>query len=79
MGSIWTQTASYDRWLLIEKAACKAWSDEGLIPESDLEKLSKSKYDISILDEVLKDTKHTQQLLCNFGIHQNYCYLKLIV
>jgi|TARA_B100001750_G_scaffold236293_1_gene239927 adenylosuccinate lyase len=58
MGSIWTQTASYDRWLLIEKAACKAWSDEGLIPESDLEKLSKSKYDISILDEVLKDTKH---------------------
>ena len=58
MGSIWTQTASYDRWLLIEKAACKAWSDEGLIPESDLEKLSKTKYDISILDEVLKDTKH---------------------
>ena len=43
---------------MIEKAACKAWSDEGLIPESDLEKLSKSKYDISILDEVLKDTKH---------------------
>ena len=58
MGSIWTQTASYDRWLLIEKAACKAWSDEGLIPKSDLEKLSKSTYDISILDEVLKDTKH---------------------
>ena len=58
MGSIWTQTASYDRWLLIEKAACKAWSDEGLIPKTDLEKLSKSKYDISILDEVLKATKH---------------------
>lgn len=58
MGVIWTQTASYDRWLLIEKAACKAWSDEGLIPKEDLEKLSKATYDISILDEVLKDTKH---------------------
>ena len=58
MGVIWTQTASYDRWLLIEKAACKAWSDEGLIPKTDLEKLSKATYDISILDEVLKDTKH---------------------
>ena len=58
MGVIWTQTASYDRWLLIEKAACKAWSDEGLIPKTDLEKLSKATYDISIFDEVLKDTKH---------------------
>jgi len=58
MGAIWTQTASYDRWLSIEKAACEAWCVEGLIPKTDLEKLSKATYDIAILDDVLKETKH---------------------
>ncbi len=58
MGALWTQEASYDRWLLIEIAAVEAWTIEGLIPSDDLEKLCRAKHSVSRLNEVLQDTKH---------------------
>ena len=58
MGGLWTQQASYDRWLQIEIAVAEAWSVEGLIPESDLAKIRTATYDIDRLNEFLERTKH---------------------
>jgi adenylosuccinate lyase len=58
MGALWTQEASYDRWLLIEIAATQAWAVEGLVPESDSEKVAGAAYDVDRLNEVLRETKH---------------------
>ena len=58
MGALWTQEASYDRWLLIEVAATKAWAVEGLVPQSDADKVASAAYDVHRLNEVLTKTKH---------------------
>ena len=58
MGALWTQEASYDRWLQIEIAAAEAWAAEGLIGESDLEKIRAASYDIDVLSSVLERTRH---------------------
>ena len=58
MGALWTQEASYDRWLLIEIAATQAWATEGLVPEADSEKVASAAYDVDRLNEVLTKTKH---------------------
>ena len=58
MGALWTQEASYDRWLLIEIAATEAWADEGLVPRADADRLAGADYDVDRLNEVLQKTKH---------------------
>jgi adenylosuccinate lyase len=58
MGALWTQEASYDRWLLIEIAATGAWAVEGLVPEADSKKVASAAYDVDRLNEVLTKTKH---------------------
>ncbi len=58
MGALWTHEASYDRWLLIEIAATEAWSDEGLVPKADAEKVAQATYGVERLNEVLQKTKH---------------------
>ena len=58
MGALWTQEASYDRWLLIEVAAAEAWAAEGLIPDADIALIRPASYDADRLGEVLARTKH---------------------
>ena len=58
MGALWTQGASYDRWLLIEIAASEGWTSEGLVPEADMALLRDATYDEDRLDRVLTQTKH---------------------
>ena len=58
MKSVWSDQSKYDKWLLIELAVCEAWSQVGVIPVADMEKLSTARYDIDRLNEVLRETKH---------------------
>ena len=58
MKLIWSDQSKYDKWLLIELAVCEAWSEAGVIPVEDMEKLSAARYDIDRLNEVLRTTKH---------------------
>ena len=58
MGALWTQEASYDRWLLIEIAATEAWSDDGLVPKADAAKVARATYGVDRLNEILQKTKH---------------------
>ena len=58
MKRVWSEDNKYDRWLDVEMAVCEAWTDEGVIPQEDMEKLRGVTYNKKRLDEILIDTRH---------------------
>ncbi len=59
MAQKWTTQAKYDAWLKVEKAAVKAWSELGLVPKEDCEKILKNaSFEIERIDEIEQKTKH---------------------
>ena len=58
MKQIWSDENKYNKWLLVEIAVCEAWTQEGIIPESDMAKLRNVNYDPIRLKEILDVTKH---------------------
>ena len=58
MKRAWSDESKYDKWLAIELAVCEAWAEDGIVPQSDIEKLRLASYDIDRLNEVLKETRH---------------------
>ena len=58
MKAVWSEKSKYDRWLEIELATCEAWTEEGVIPQEDMDRLRGATYDPKRLDEILQDTRH---------------------
>ena len=58
MKSIWSEKTKYDNWLKVELAVCKAWSEIGVIPLEDMEKLKNATYNIDRINEIFDQTKH---------------------
>ncbi len=58
MKRVWSDENKYDKWLLVELAACEAWTDEGVIPPEDMARLRRATYNLDRLNEVLKRTRH---------------------
>ena len=58
MKRVWSDENKYDKWLLIELAACEAWAEAGVIPADDMRKLRGATYDMARLSEILRVTKH---------------------
>ena len=58
MKFVWSDKNKYDKWLKIEIAVCEAWNKAGLIPEHDIVKIRKAKYDYNLFYEILDRTKH---------------------
>ena len=58
MKSVWSDESKYSKWLLVELAACEAWTDAGVIPAEDMQKLRRATYSIERLNEVLDRTRH---------------------
>ena len=58
MAAVWSEESKYDKWLLIELAASKAWVEEGVVPSEDMAKLRSASYDIGRLNEILAITRH---------------------
>lgn len=59
MGAIWTEQNKFQAWLEVETLACEAWSELGIIPKADVEKLWKNaKFDVERIYEIEKDTRH---------------------
>jgi adenylosuccinate lyase len=58
MKKVWSDENKYNKWLLVELAVCEAWTEEGVIPESDMAKLRNVNYDPVRLNEILDVTKH---------------------
>ncbi|SNZ15838.1 Adenylosuccinate lyase [Terribacillus aidingensis] len=59
MGKIWTDENKYRAWLEVEILACEAWSDLGIIPESDVKALRENaSFDINRILEIEQETRH---------------------
>jgi adenylosuccinate lyase len=59
MGAIWTDENKFKAWLEVEILACEAWSELGVIPKEDVEKLRENaSFDIDRIYEIEKDTRH---------------------
>ncbi|QTM98204.1 adenylosuccinate lyase [Sediminibacillus dalangtanensis] len=59
MGAIWTDENKYKAWLEVEVLACEAWSELGVIPKQDVEKLrAKASFDVDRILEIEQETRH---------------------
>lgn len=59
MAALWTEHAQFDAWLEVELAACWAWSQLGVIPAKDVEKLyEKAAFDVDRIHEIEEITRH---------------------
>lgn len=58
MKQVWSDENKYDKWLTVELAACEAWAEEGVIPFSDVDKLTNATYDLKRIQEVMHRTRH---------------------
>ena len=58
MKRVWSEDNKYSKWLLVELAVCEAWTDEGVIPPEDMERLCGATYNMERLAEVLQRTRH---------------------
>lgn len=58
MKAIWSEDNKNDKWLSVELAVCEAWTADGAIPASDMEKLRKAKYDSALMESIFQRTRH---------------------
>lgn len=59
MAELWSEEMQFQSWLDVELAACAAWSEVGVIPPEDVEKLyEKATFDIDRIHEIEEKTRH---------------------
>ena len=59
MARLWSEHEQFQAWLEVELAACAAWSEIGVIPHEDVEKLyDEARFDINRIHEIEKMTRH---------------------
>ena len=58
MKQVWSEENKYGKWLQVELAVCEAWSDAGVIPWEDMEKLRRAEYNQQRMEEIFQHTRH---------------------
>ncbi|GAA0430192.1 adenylosuccinate lyase [Lentibacillus halophilus] len=59
MGTIWTEENKYNAWLEVEILACEAWSELGVIPAGDVEKIRhNASFDVERIQAIEAETRH---------------------
>jgi len=59
MSAIWSDNNRFQAWLEVEILACEAWSELGVIPREDVEKIRKNaKIDVARIHEIEEETRH---------------------
>ena len=59
MRKVWTEQNKFDAYLRVEILASEAWSQLGVVPKEDVEKLWKSaSFDINRINEIEQQTRH---------------------
>jgi adenylosuccinate lyase len=59
MTAIWSEEQQFQAWLDVELAACWAWSQLGLIPAEDVDKLyANATFDVARIHEIEESTRH---------------------
>lgn len=59
MRQIWTDENKFNAYLKVEILSCRAWSELGVIPKEDVDKIEKNaKFDCARISEIELQTKH---------------------
>ena len=59
MARLWSEKEQFQAWLEVELAACAAWSEIGVIPHEDVEKLyDEARFDVDRIHEIENKTRH---------------------
>lgn len=58
MKAVWSEDAAFDLWLKVEVAATVAWSELGVVPKEDAEKIRGARFDRALYDKWFEETKH---------------------
>lgn len=58
MKKVWSEDNKFQQWLRIELAVCEAWTELGVIPETDMVKLRKAKFSSDLYERYFKITHH---------------------
>jgi adenylosuccinate lyase len=59
MAALWTEEAQFEAWLEVEVAACRAWSDVGVIPKEDVERIAAhARFSVARIHEIEQTTRH---------------------
>ncbi|MDA0262605.1 MAG: adenylosuccinate lyase [Chloroflexi bacterium] len=58
MKQVWSDENKYLKWMAVELAACEAWTVEGVIPQDDMVKLRKARYNHTRMMEIFETTRH---------------------
>ncbi|OGO36734.1 MAG: adenylosuccinate lyase [Chloroflexi bacterium RBG_16_57_8] len=58
MKKVWSDENKFAKWLEVEIAACEAWAELGVVPQSDIPKIKKATVDLKRMNEILKETHH---------------------
>ena len=58
MKRVWSDENKAELWLKVELAVCEAWTQEGVIPQEDMERLRGAKYDHVRMMEIQAVVRH---------------------
>ena len=58
MKKVWSDVNKSELWLKVELAVCEAWTQEGVIPQEDMELLRGAKYNHARMMEILAVVRH---------------------
>ena len=58
MKQVWSDESKFAKWLLVELAVCEAWTEAGVIPVEDMEKLRLASFNQELMDEAFRRTRH---------------------
>ncbi len=58
MKKVWSEANKYQKWLAVELAVAEAWTEEGVIPLEDMERLRPVRYNHQRMLEIFDITRH---------------------
>ncbi len=59
MGALWSEEQQFQAWLDVELAACSAWSEIGVIPRADVDRLyADARFSVRRIHEIEEATRH---------------------
>ncbi len=58
MKRVWSDEHAFELWLKVELAACQAWTELGVIPPGDMDRLRAARFDQTAYDRHFTATKH---------------------
>ena len=72
MSKVWSDEHMYGLWLDVEIAASQAWTNLGVVPQSDMELIRGARFDMDLYDRHFDETKHdvvafTRSVMASLG------------